>query len=302
MSFPASTSRPLLSDTPDGFLGFLLQSLVAMANDSTNTKYFLPNFLATIKLSNGQSIVPYTTSVNLGELTGMQQEASSTVCSFWAAANNYAGGTATAPPDVDITSATFNGLNNACILEPVQLLAPTPDLAYPVVFTTALNAYQGGAYVNLGISPASFSFSVPCQATSNSQPETDTVQATGTFTGSFTEPQFTLVLLFTFADDLTLRVAIPASYALPDGTSLPGLQLTFGTGGTLAINNVTITSAIDPGLEQQVVNLLNEALGAAETIQTIVDNFNTTINEADTRASIAAAFSTQFNSLINSLK
>lgn len=280
-----------------GFLSFLIRSLVSMANDPTNKKFFFPEFLQGIKLNNGQKIVPFITTIDLGRVAAMRPPASKFVCdSGWAAFNHYGSGAAAInDPLFSITSGTFNGLNNAKITD-YRFDPPTATLAYPVVFTAQLNAYA--TYANLGINPGSFSFGVTCQ--SCDKQHEDTLSATGTFQAAFTNPLLTMVVLITLNSDLSVSIDIPVSYTPASGSPIPGIQLTFGSGGNLTVNNIKIT---DGGQYGPVYGqFANRAFSDPSTTASIIQVFNQTILGDDVRSALASGIQDQFNSLLSALK
>lgn len=297
---PEDKNQELLEATSsnDGFLTFLIQSLVSMANDSTNKKFFFPIFLQGITLDGGQKLVPFVTTLNLGKVPELQPDASQFICqSGWAGFNHYGGGAAAiAAPTFNITSATFNGLNNAKITS-YRLDPPTAGLQYPVVFTASLNAYS--SYSNLGINPGAFFLDVLCQ-TNDKQHEQD-LSAHGTFQGAFTEPMFTLVLYMTFNSDLTVTIEIPESYTPTiGGSAMPGLQISFGSGGGLSVNNIVITDGGD--LSSYYSMFANRAFAQSDAAEQIIALFNKNILASSIRTAVASAIQNQFNSLISDLK
>lgn len=282
----------------DGFLTFLIQSLVSMANDPTNSKFFFPTFLQGITLDGGQKLVPFITTLNLGKVPQLQPDASQFICqSGWAGFNHYGGGAAAiGPPTFNITSATFNGLNNAKIAN-YRLDPPTASLQYPVIFTANLNAYS--SYSNLGIKPGAFFLDVTCQ-TNDKQHEQE-LSAKGTFEGAFTAPIFTLVLYITFNSNLTVTIEVPASYQPTiGGSAMPGIQISFGPNGGLSVNNIVVT---DGGPLSSYYSLFaNRAFAQSDASAQIVALFNQNILEASVRTAVASAIQNQFNSLISDLK
>ena len=142
-----------MSDTR-GTLEYLVASLVTLANDPDYRKFYFPNFLPTIQ--NGK-YVPYRTDLNLGEVESLKKFASDDVCQGgWGVTHGIAA-IATAPPVMDLTSVTLNGLNNLKIVS-CSVGAPNESQQYPVGFAAQLNAYP--SLPNLTVNPGTSPFRV----------------------------------------------------------------------------------------------------------------------------------------------
>jgi hypothetical protein len=285
-----------VTNSAGGFLTFLIQSIVAMANDPSNKKFYLPLFLANLKIDGNKSLVPYQTEMNMGQVSSIEGQVSGTVCnSGWASLNNYDGAYASTVPILNITSVSINGLNNA-VISSFQTYPANEQLQYAVVFDAKMNAYEN--YGQLTFDPAKFYFDVTCESNDNLHKED--INATGSFTASVGEAILTIVLLITLNDDLTSTVTVPALFNLPQGASVPGIGITFGTGDGLVISDITLdgTNPMNEFNEMAI----NQAFGDQDTLNKIQAMFNTNINTDDVRASIGQAIEGQFNSLINDLK
>jgi len=284
-----------VNDSAGGFLGFLIQSIATMANDPTNKKFFLPLFLAGLKIDGDKTLVPYQTEMNMGPVSSIQDEVSGTVCnSGWASLNDYSGGYASTVPDLNITAVTINGLNNA-VISSYSTYAADSQLQYAIVFTAQMNAYNN--FSQLTFNPATFYFDVTC--TSTDKQHSEDINTTGEFTASVGQATFDVVLLVTLNDDLTSTVTVPASYTPPQGTPIPGLGITFGTQG-LVVSNITLDGTNPMNQFNEIA--INQAFSNSDTINKIQTLFNANINTDDVRGTIAQAIQDQFNSLINDLK
>lgn len=302
-----NSSQQSLVNTGSGatdFLSLLISTLVTMANNPNNPKYFFPTFLQGIKLDNGKTLVPFVTGIDMGKVALMQSDASRLVCQAgWAAYNGYGKAVATEPPAIDITSATFNGLNNAQIAN-YRFDTVTAGMQYPVIFTANLNAYPN--YSKLSITPSSFTFGVPCQT--NNKAHSESINASGTFQAAFTVPIFTIVVLITLNSNLTATITIPEKFKTSSGEELPGLQLSFGTdgqgkSGKLTVNNIKVTSVSSGSYMQEFCDqFANQAFGESSTTAQIMKLFNQTILGQNIRSSLASGLQDKFNSLISALK
>jgi hypothetical protein len=285
-----------VTNSAGGFLTFLIQSIVAMANDPTNKKFYLPLFLANLKIDGNKSLVPYQTEIDMGPVSNLQEQVSSTVCnSGWASFNNYDGAYASTVPILNITSVSINGLNNA-VISSFQTYPANEQLQYAVVFNAKMNAYKD--YGQLTFDPARFYFDVTCESNDNLHKQD--IDATGSFTASVGEAILTVVLLITLNDDLTSTVIVPASFTVPQGTLIPGIGITFGTKDGLVVSDITLDGT-NP-TNQFSETFINQAFSNQDTLNKVQAMFNTNINTDDVRTSIGQAIQGQFNSLINDLK
>lgn len=291
------SNEPVMADpATGGFLAFLVNSLVAMANDPTNTRFFFPDFLAKVTVEGGKTLVPYQTDFNIGQVAAMRPYANTTLCNNgWATLNGYSGATATDDPSFDIPQATINGLNNARATQ-WQVDPPTTALQYPLLFSANMNAYTN--IPQLTITPASFSFSVTCQTTD--QQHEQELGSTGSFQITFNQPSFQMVLMVSFNDDLTASIEIPETYTPDNGTPIPGFQLIVPPNTGLQVQNITLN---DAGEYQQIEeSLVNEFFGSADASNQVIAMLNQQFGAADVRNDVAAAVEVQFNKIINDLK
>lgn len=294
-----TSNEPIVTveDGAGGFLSFLLQSLVDMANDASNDKFFLPKFLATLKVDGGKTLVPYQTDIKPGPQPSLKDQVGTTVCNNgWATLNGYSKSEAEDNPTLNISSATINGLNNAKVTQFATYPA-NDQTQYGVVFGATLNAYAD--YDKLTFNPAAFFFDVTCQ-TVNLEHKDD-LQATGTFQASIGAATFNVALLISFNDDLTVSIDIPENYTPPGKDAMPGVNLVFGTGDQgLKVTNITLDG--DSPYKSTIESFIQEAFGQQSTTKKIEDLFNSQINGASVRQPIAEAVETQFQNIINDLK
>lgn len=285
-----------VTDSEGGFLNFLIQSIAAMANNPSNKKFFLPLFLADLKIDGDKSLVPYLTEMNMGPVPSIGEQVSGTVCNAgWASLNNYNGAYASTVPILNITSVSINGLNNA-VISSYKIYPANEQLQYAIVFDAKMNAYSD--YGQLTFDPAKFYFDVTCE--SNDKVHQEDINTTGSFTASVGEAVLTVVLLITLNDDLTSTVTVPAAFSTPQGAVVPGIGITFGTGDGLVISDITLdgTNPMNEFNEEAI----NQAFGDQDTLNKIQVMFNTNINTDDVRTTVGQAIQGQFNSLINDLK
>jgi hypothetical protein len=286
----------IVTDAAGGFLNFLIQSIAAMANNPSNKKFFLPLFLAGLKIDGDKSLVPYQTEMNMGPVPSIEGQVSGTVCnSGWAPLNNYDGAYASTVPILNITSVSINGLNNA-VISSYKIYPANEQLQYAIVFDAKMNAYPN--YGQLTFDPAKFYFDVTCE--SNDKAHQEDINATGSFTASVGEAVLTVVLLITLNDDLTSTVTVPAAFNTPQGTAIPGIGITFGTGDGLVISDITLDGTNPMNQFNEIA--INQAFSDQDTLDKIQAMFNTNINTDDVRATVGQAIQGQFNSLINDLK
>lgn len=284
------------SAPPTGFLGYLLNSLVVMANDPNNKKYYLPTFLQGVKVD-GKSLVPYQTEIDLGPQKNLVQPVNDYVCSdAWAMASNCAGhADCVGLPNFAIPAITLDGINNAsirsCVLDPVN-----SDLSYPVRLVFAFDAYP--SLPSLGATGAQFKMDMTCQCDdpSNTQP----LSGIGTFDAAFKLALLNVVLFLTLNDDLTISASIPDTYTAPgQSTAQNGVELVFDKGGALVVTNIQITNA---EFKDEDSNLANSAFKDPGTLAQVVAGLNQTLQQPSVRADLAKAISQQLTSLISSMR
>lgn len=285
-------------DNAGGFLTFLIKSLVIMANDPTNKKFYLPLFLKTLKIDGDKPLVPYETVINMGEVDYMKKDVSQTVCnSGWASLNNYDGAFASTTPILNIPSVTINGLNNARVIG-YTIEAANEKMQYAILFNAKMNAYD--AFDKLTFSPATFYFDVTCE--SNDKKHSQDINTDGTFDAKVAEATFNVVLLLTLNDDLTSSIEIPETYTIQETSQkISGINILFGSGSNgLIVDNIKLT---DPGpIGKFEEPAIQQAFSNQQTIDNIQNLFNQKINNSDIRSSVASAVEEQFNKIINDLK
>lgn len=287
-----------VSDNAGGFLTFLIKSLMLMANDPENKKFFLPTFLKNLDIGDGKTLVPYKTAIDVGQMQYIQDEVTKSVCGAgWASIHNYPGGYASTIPTLNITSTTINGLNNVKVIG-YEIDAPNEQLQYPILFNAKMNAYD--AYDKLTFNPATFNFEVTCE--SNDHKHSEILNPDGTFQAAIKEATLNIVLLVTLNDDLTASVSIPKTYTKPiGGTPLNGISVIFGSEDDgLSISNVEIVPATDVSNFEE--KSINQALSNQETTDKIQKILIEKINTDNIRNSLANDIEEQFNKLISNLK
>jgi len=285
-----------VNNSAGGFLTFLIQSIVAMANDPKNNRFYLPRFLADLKIDGDKTLVPYTTEMNMGEIASIKDQVSETLCNAaWAPLEGYDGAYALTVPSLNITSVLINGLNNAFI-SAYNVYPANEQLQYAVVFDAVMNAYPD--YDKLTFQPAEFYFDVTCQSTDKLHKED--IHSKGNFSGSVGQATFKGVLLISLNDDLTTTVTVPETYVVPQGAAMQGLGIVFGKDHGLVISDITLEG--DDPLKEYNEEAINQAFSNEDTLNKVQDLFNININIQSVRTTIASAVQDKFNSLINDLK
>jgi len=285
-----------LNDSAGGFLTLLIDSIVAMANDKDNKKYFLPVFLKDLKVDGDKTLVPYDTEINMGAVDSIRDQVSETLCnSAWASLEGYDGAYALTVPVINITSVKVNGLNNASITSHTVYPA-NAQMQYAVVFNAMMNAYEDQG--KLTFDPAEFYFDVTCQ--SNDKLHKEDIHSDGNFKGSVGEAAFTGVILISLNDDLTTTVTIPENYTLPDGSTVNGLGIVFGKQEGLVISDIELEG--DDPLKEYNEEAINQAFSSDDTLNKIQVLFNERIRTQSIRQTVASGVQDKFNSLINDLK
>jgi hypothetical protein len=288
--------RNNLTDSAGGFLEFLIQSIVAMANNPDNKKFYLPVFLKDLKVDGDKTLVPYNTEINMGGIDSIKAQVSDTLCNAaWAPLEGYDGAYALTVPVLNITSVAINSLNNA-LISSYHVYPANGQLQYAVVFNAQMNAYP--QFGKLTFDPAEFYFDVTCQ--SNDNLHKDDIHSKGTFKGSVGEATFNGVLLISLNDDLTTTVTVPESYTPPQGTAMGGLGITFGEGHGLVITDIILEG--DDPLKEYNEEAINQAFSNDDTLNKIQALFNESINGQSVRQTIASGVQDKLNSLINDLK
>jgi len=285
-----------LTDSAGGFLEFLIQSIVAMANDPSNKKFYLPVFLQDLKVDGDKTLVPYNTAIDMGGIESIKAQVSDTLCNAaWAPLEGYDGAFALTVPVLNITAVAINGLNNA-LISSYHVYPANEALQYAVAFNARMNAYP--QFGTLTFEPAEFYFDVTCQTNDNLHKED--IHSTGTFEGSVGEATFNGVLLISLNDDLTTTVTVPESYTPPQGAAMAGLGITFGAADGLVITDIILEG--DDPLKQYNEEAINQAFGNEDTLNKIQVLFNDSINGQSVRETIASGVQDKLNSLINDLK
>lgn len=282
-----------------GMLDYLMATLATMANDSQYTDYYFPNFLPT--LDSGK-YVPYKTSLDLGALQTMEDKASTNIClAGWAVSEGYGAGMATAPPTLNLTSVTVNGLNNGKIASH-QVGAANVSQQYPVIFTAQMNAYL--SLPNVTVDPGNFEFKVHCcttddMKTCNGKHDID-VTADGTLQVDFNAPMFQVTLLLTLNSDLTISVEIPEEYPASGADQTPGLYMYSTDSQAIEVHDITFQA--DPKYQEDWEKLANSAFAAQETSEKLMAVFNNNLNQPGTRGTFATSIAQQLNSIISKMK
>ncbi|MGQ2983952.1 hypothetical protein [Flavobacterium sp.] len=285
-----------IKDTAGGFLNFLIQSLVAMANDPANKRYYLPIFLKDLKVDGDKTLVPYVTEINMGGIESIKSQVSETLCNAaWASLEGYDGAHAFTVPVINISSVSINGLNNA-LISSYRVYPANAQMQYAVVFSAKMNAYPDLG--DLTFDPAKFYFDVTCQSDDNLHKED--IHSDGNFKGSVGKANFNGVLLISLNDDLTTTVTVPESYAPEGSGTMAGLSIVFAEGDGLVVTDITLEG--DDPLKEPNEEAINQAFSNDDTLKKIEVLFNESINKQSVRETLASGMQGKLNDLINDLK